>query len=47
MTHGTEANNGGMVTSSFLESNYYSQAQVIDLINLAFDNLFAVSGETL
>lgn len=47
MTHGTESDNGGVITSEFLETNYYSQAQVIDLFNQALNNLFTVSGKVL
>lgn len=32
MTHGTEEDNSGMVTSSFLEENYYNQLQTIQLL---------------
>lgn len=56
MTHGTEENNGGMVTSEFLETNYYSQKQVIELIknvitqlcgtnNLTFDYVYGIEIE--
>lgn len=47
MTHGTELDNGGMVTSQFLEENYYSQKQIIELFKYAMSNLFSVSGNTL
>lgn len=32
MTHGTESDAGGVVTSSYIEKNYYTQKQVIELI---------------
>lgn len=47
MTHGTEEDNAGMVTSQFLEENYYSQKQVIELMQYAMSNLFTIEGNTL
>ena len=47
MTHGTEEDNEGMVTSQFLEENYYNQKQVINLFNYALSNLFSVENNTL
>ena len=47
MTHGTESNNGGIVSSEFLETNYYNQEQIVDLFNNALQNLFTVSGKVL
>ena len=47
MTHGTESDNGGVITSEFLETNYYSQEQVIDLFNQVFQNLYKVSNKVL
>ena len=32
MTHGTESDNSGMVTSAYLEENYYNQLQTIQLL---------------
>lgn len=32
MTHGTETDNGGVITSAFLEKNYYTQTQVLELL---------------
>lgn len=47
MTHGTESNNGGIVSSEFLETNYYNQEQIVDLFNNVLQNLFTVSGKVL
>ena len=46
MTHGTEADSGGVVTSSYIEKNYYTQKQVTGLIEKTLTAFCEANGLT-
>lgn len=47
MTYGSEALNGGVATSAYLESYYYNQRQIIGILKEMMSSMFIVDGDTL